>query len=74
MSLKLFFFFKYFLQVEYEISQCDSSTVSANGCIDTKRMSFNMPRGGNVIYGVAHQHSGGIGSALYRKVNMVIYL
>lgn len=63
---------KHDCKVEYEISQCDSSTVSANGCIDTKRMSFNMPRGGNVIYGVAHQHSGGIGSALYRKDGRVI--
>lgn len=54
-------------KIEYEVSPCDSSTVSANGCINTKRKSFNMPRGGYVIYGVAHQHAGGIGSALYRK-------
>uniref|UniRef100_A0A803MXP3 Stress up-regulated Nod 19 n=1 Tax=Chenopodium quinoa TaxID=63459 RepID=A0A803MXP3_CHEQI len=58
--------------VEYEVSPCDSSTVSSNDCIDNKRISFNMPRGGYLVYGVAHQHAGGIGSALYRKDGQAI--
>lgn len=57
-----------FWQVEYDISPCGSSAMAANECSDTKKISFDMPRGGYVIYGVAHQHSGGIGAALYRKV------
>lgn len=39
-----------------------------NQCIDTKRTSLSLPDGGYVIYGVAHQHSGGLGSHLYGEV------
>ncbi|KAL2942230.1 Phosphoenolpyruvate carboxylase 1, partial [Bienertia sinuspersici] len=53
--------------VEYDISHCDSSAMTTNECIDTMKMSFNMPRGGYLVYGVAHQHARGIVSALYRK-------
>ncbi|CAO2826926.1 unnamed protein product [Amaranthus hypochondriacus] len=59
-------------KVEYDISPCGSSAMAANECSDTKKISFDMPRGGYVIYGVAHQHSGGIGAALYRKDGRVI--
>ena len=33
-----------------------------------------MPKGGYVIYGVAHQHTGGIGSTLYGQVILEFYL
>ncbi|GAB4845814.1 hypothetical protein Ancab_039223 [Ancistrocladus abbreviatus] len=59
-------------RVEYEVNSCKSSTGPDDGCIDSKRMSFVMPKGGYVIYGVAHQHSGGIGSALYREDGRVL--
>ncbi|XVF54803.1 hypothetical protein PTKIN_Ptkin05aG0211100 [Pterospermum kingtungense] len=54
-------------KVEYEIESCLATGLADDGCIDTKRISLDMPFGGYVIYGVAHQHSGGSGSALYRE-------
>ncbi|KAJ8752549.1 hypothetical protein K2173_005438 [Erythroxylum novogranatense] len=50
--------------VEYDIEPCTSG-LSSDKCIDVKRASLTMPTGGYVIYGVAHQHTGGIGSTLY---------
>ncbi|KAL2935531.1 Adhesion G protein-coupled receptor F5 [Bienertia sinuspersici] len=63
---------KHQCKIEYEVNHCDSLAMATNGCIDTMKTSFNMPRGGYVVYGVAHQHAGGIGSALYRKDGGVI--
>ncbi|OMO52305.1 Calcium-binding EF-hand [Corchorus olitorius] len=54
-------------KVEYEIEPCRATELADNGCIDTRRISLDMPFGGYVIYGVAHQHAGGSGSALYRE-------
>lgn len=51
------------IQVEYEVEGCAN-----DHCIDVKRTSLNIPNGGYVIYGVAHQHSGGLGSNLYGEV------
>ncbi|KDP22519.1 hypothetical protein JCGZ_26350 [Jatropha curcas] len=59
-------------QIEYEVEACSTTGVTSNGCTDIKRTSLTMPTGGFVIYGVAHQHSGGIGSTLYRKDGRVI--
>lgn len=59
-------------QVEYEVKACESSGGSANACIDAKKKTFIMPKGGYLIYGVAHQHSGGVGSALYGEDGRVI--
>ncbi|KAK3008368.1 hypothetical protein RJ639_014076 [Escallonia herrerae] len=58
-------------QIEYVIESCNSD-VASDGCFDTKRVSLSMPTGGDVIYGVAHQHTGGIGSALYGEDGRVI--
>ena len=57
-----------FKQIEYEVESCSAADGTNDGCIDTKRVSLTMPTGGNVIYGVAHQHTGGIGSTLYGEV------
>ncbi|MBA0621378.1 hypothetical protein Godav_007013 [Gossypium davidsonii] len=54
-------------KVEYDIESCDATGMGDDGCIDTRRISLDMPFGGYLIYGVAHQHSGGTGSALYRE-------
>ncbi|PPR85073.1 hypothetical protein GOBAR_AA35641 [Gossypium barbadense] len=54
-------------KIEYDIESCDATGLGNDGCIDTKRISLDMPFGGYLIYGVAHQHSGGTGSALYRE-------
>ncbi|PAL73624.1 hypothetical protein CEJ83_20035, partial [Acinetobacter baumannii] len=53
-------------QIEYSVEPCKASDVADNGCVHTKRTSVTMPASGYIIYGVAHQHSGGIGAALYR--------
>ncbi|GMI76654.1 hypothetical protein like AT5G61820 [Hibiscus trionum] len=54
-------------RVEYNIEPCRSTGSTGNGCIDNKSISLDMPFSGYVIYGVAHQHAGGVGSVLYRK-------
>ncbi|XVE63793.1 hypothetical protein DITRI_Ditri07aG0048600 [Diplodiscus trichospermus] len=54
-------------KVEYDVEPCRATRLADDGCIDNKRISLDMPFGGYLIYGVAHQHSGGSGSALYRE-------
>ncbi|KAJ0112000.1 hypothetical protein Patl1_01342 [Pistacia atlantica] len=54
-------------RVEYDIEPCSATNLADDECIHTKRISLTMLTGGYVIYGVAHQHSGGVGSALYRE-------
>lgn len=57
-----------FTQVEYEIKACKESE---NGdCVDAKRTKVVIPKGGEIVYGVAHQHSAGIGAALYGQVRI----
>lgn len=51
--------------VEYEVKECNLEENVNGDCTDTKMTRLVMPHGGDVIYGVAHQHSGGAGSALY---------
>lgn len=55
-------------QIEYEVKACNG----IGGCIDAKRTSLTMPTGGYVVYGVAHQHTGGTGSTLYGQDGRVI--
>ncbi|KAL3529035.1 hypothetical protein ACH5RR_008357 [Cinchona calisaya] len=57
--------------IEYDVEPCPAG-VASDDCIHTKSASIILPTGGNVIYGVAHQHTGGIGSALYGKDGRVI--
>ncbi|CAA6659653.1 unnamed protein product [Spirodela intermedia] len=53
-------------QVEYNVAPCSRETPAAGGaCIDSKRADLVLPRGGDIVYGVAHQHRGGVGAALY---------
>ncbi|KAK8657846.1 hypothetical protein V6N13_036065 [Hibiscus sabdariffa] len=54
-------------KVEYDIEPCHATRLADDGCIDTRRIRLDMPFGGYLIYGVAHQHSWGTGSALYRE-------
>ncbi|XP_051136073.1 uncharacterized protein LOC127254815 isoform X2 [Andrographis paniculata] len=51
--------------VEYDVEACPVGIVSNNDCIHTKTLTVDFPSGGDVIYGVAHLHSGGTGSALF---------
>lgn len=43
----------------------------ASKCIHTAYNEAFLPVGGNVIYAVAHQHAGGLGSTLHNGVTMV---
>ncbi|XP_058092873.1 uncharacterized protein LOC131239274 [Magnolia sinica] len=58
-------------QVEYQVESC-SASMEKGLCVDAKKTSVVMPRGGNVIYGVAHQHAGGVGSTVYGQDGRVI--
>nr|GEZ41583.1 putative stress up-regulated Nod 19 [Tanacetum cinerariifolium] len=57
--------------IEFDVEQ-SSSGVANNDYISTRRSSVSFPATGDVVYGVAHQHSGGIGSALYGEDGRVI--
>ncbi|KAK7399756.1 hypothetical protein VNO78_10945 [Psophocarpus tetragonolobus] len=59
-------------RVEYEVESCSTDQKDGNGCVHVKKTSLPMKKGGYVIYGVAHQHSGGIGSTLYGQDGRVI--
>ncbi|KAL2343691.1 hypothetical protein Fmac_004976 [Flemingia macrophylla] len=59
-------------QIEYQVEPCSTGNKDGNGCVDVKRTSFPMKNGGYVIYGVAHQHRGGIGATLYGQDGRVI--
>ncbi|XP_031104787.1 uncharacterized protein LOC116009795 [Ipomoea triloba] len=57
--------------IEYEVESCSGSTANEK-CVDTKSVSVNLASGGDVIYAVAHQHIGGIGSTLYGEDGQTI--
>ncbi|CAJ2677956.1 unnamed protein product [Trifolium pratense] len=59
-------------RVEYQVESCSTDQKEGNSCVHVKRTSLPMQNGGYVIYGVAHQHSGGIGSTLYGHDGRVI--
>ncbi|CAM8915980.1 unnamed protein product [Rhodiola kirilowii] len=54
--------------VEYDVEPCNGG----EDCTQIRRATSAIPKGGHVIYGVAHQHSGGNGSALYGEDGRVI--
>ncbi|KAK4395447.1 hypothetical protein Sango_1699000 [Sesamum angolense] len=57
--------------VEYDVDSCPVGMAN-DGCIHTKTLTVSLPTGGDVIYGVGHQHSGGIGSTLYGEGGRLI--
>ncbi|GMJ00144.1 hypothetical protein like AT5G61820 [Hibiscus trionum] len=59
-------------RVEYDIEPCRATGLADDGCVDTRRISLDMPFGGYLIYGVGHEHAGGTGSALYREDGRVM--
>ncbi|CAA7035133.1 unnamed protein product [Microthlaspi erraticum] len=50
--------------VEYDVEPCKAS---GDGCVDVKKKSLMMPFNGYIVYGGAHQHSGGVGASLSRE-------
>ncbi|XP_058092870.1 uncharacterized protein LOC131239271 [Magnolia sinica] len=59
-------------RVEYNVEPCGAAGMDKGLCVDTKKTNVVMPRGGNIIYGVAHQHWGGIGGTVYGQDGRVI--
>ncbi|KAI7752347.1 hypothetical protein M8C21_014834 [Ambrosia artemisiifolia] len=57
--------------IEYNVEQ-STTGIATNDYTSSRRSSVRFPIGGDVVYGVAHQHSGGIGSALYREDGQAI--
>ncbi|KAE8703487.1 putative carbonyl reductase [Hibiscus syriacus] len=51
--------------VEYDIEPCHATGLAGDGCVDNRRISLDMPFGGYLVYGMAHQHSGGTGWPSY---------
>jgi hypothetical protein len=52
-------------KVEYQVEECSPQKRANNECIHVKTAKAVLPRGGDIVYGVAHQHSGGSGSSLH---------
>ncbi|KAI3463518.1 hypothetical protein Pfo_020181 [Paulownia fortunei] len=57
--------------VEYEVESCPVGAAN-DSCTHTKTLTVTLPTGGDVIYGVGHQHAGGTGTALYGEGGTVI--
>jgi hypothetical protein len=57
-----------FVQVEYQVEECSPENQAKNECIDVKVTKEVIPCGGDIVFGVAHQHSGGIGASLHGQV------
>ncbi|XP_018625229.1 uncharacterized protein [Nicotiana tomentosiformis] len=58
-------------QIEYDVESCATAVANA-GRVHKKKISVTLPNGGDVVYGVAHQHSGGTGSTLRGEDGRVI--
>lgn len=57
------------VQVEYNVEEsCSAASTASDRCLDNQWAMVTMPTGGYVVYGVAHQHTGGLGSTLYGEV------
>ncbi|XP_062192399.1 uncharacterized protein LOC133895892 [Phragmites australis] len=52
-------------KVEYQVEECRSENRAKNDCVDVAVAKQVLPRGGDIVFGVAHQHSGGIGASLH---------
>ncbi|EHA8590125.1 hypothetical protein COCNU_scaffold015211G000010 [Cocos nucifera] len=59
-------------KVEYEVKACGLEGKAKGECLDAKKARLVIPNGGDIVYGVAHQHSGGVGSALYGQDGRVL--
>ncbi|KAF0909426.1 hypothetical protein E2562_036155 [Oryza meyeriana var. granulata] len=52
-------------KVEYQVEECSPENRAKNECMDVKVTKEVLPRGGDIVFGVAHQHSGGLGASLH---------
>uniref|UniRef100_M1B5H5 MtN19 n=1 Tax=Solanum tuberosum TaxID=4113 RepID=M1B5H5_SOLTU len=58
-------------KIKYLVESCAASVANVD-CTHTKKISTIFPSGGDLIYGVAHQHIGGTGMALHGEEGHVI--
>ncbi|TVU04845.1 hypothetical protein EJB05_47982, partial [Eragrostis curvula] len=52
-------------KVEYQVEECSSENRAKNDCVHVMAAKQVLPRGGDIVFGIAHQHSGGIGASLH---------
>uniref|UniRef100_A0A8R7V7V9 Uncharacterized protein n=1 Tax=Triticum urartu TaxID=4572 RepID=A0A8R7V7V9_TRIUA len=52
-------------KVEYQVEECSAENRANHECIHTKTTRAVLPRGGDIVYSAAHQHSGGVGASLH---------
>ncbi|CAL5000865.1 unnamed protein product [Urochloa decumbens] len=52
-------------KIEYQVEECSSEDQAKNDCVHVQVAKQILPRGGDIVFGVAHQHSGGIGASLH---------
>ncbi|KAI5074680.1 hypothetical protein GOP47_0010641 [Adiantum capillus-veneris] len=52
-------------KVEYDVPSCSSQNGGTSECTHVQESVMEVPIGGDVVYGVSHQHAGGIGGAMY---------
>ncbi|CAN1761302.1 Late embryogenesis abundant protein 47 [Linum perenne] len=57
-------------KVEYYVERCNKE--NEEKCVDIKRSTIAMPKGGNLIYAQSHLHSGSINSTLYGQDGRVL--
>lgn len=64
LPVKIYIFDVADCKVEYEVEECAAG--AGNGeCVHVLTATQVLPRGGDVVFGVAHQHSGGIAASLH---------
>ncbi|RCV32055.1 hypothetical protein SETIT_6G227800v2 [Setaria italica] len=52
-------------RVEYLVEECSSENRAKNDCVHVQVAKQILPRGGDIVFGVAHLHSGGIAASLH---------
>nr|GMD35600.1 uncharacterized protein LOC109163135 [Ipomoea batatas] len=58
-------------QFEYGVDAC-SAAAATDECVHSKSLTVSLPNGGDLIYAVAHQHVGGVGSTLFGEDGRVL--
>ncbi|KAM0862254.1 hypothetical protein ACQ4PT_045379 [Festuca glaucescens] len=59
-------------KIEYQVEECSSVNRANKDCIHVKTARAVLPRGGDIVFGGAHQHSGGSGSSLYGQAGIAL--
>jgi hypothetical protein len=65
LPVKIYIFDVAACKVEYQVEECAGAGNDGGECVHVQTATQVLPRGGDVVFGVAHQHSGGIGASLH---------